>query len=267
MTDVMNRVKEHYHQFKNKNFVLIGLQGSQNYGLGTEHSDVDTKMLVVPTFKDFVHNRKAVSTTKIMPNDEHCDVKDVRLYWSTLRKQNINFVELLFTPWMLVHPDFEVPMQHIFNNREAIARYDTHAAVKCMKGMALEKRKALDHPYPSKEEEMATYGYDPKQLHHILRLKYFMQDYTDGLPYAQCLQSKNKEYLKRVKLNGAGMGYDQAVRRADLVIEEICELADWYRESFDRVIDESVDELLDTILEEMLMIAFKRELKESEETW
>lgn len=54
--DTMHRVLEHYDEaktlFPEDRIVGIFLQGSQNYGLDLPTSDVDTKLIVVPTFQE-----------------------------------------------------------------------------------------------------------------------------------------------------------------------------------------------------------------------
>ena len=96
------RVWDHYKEasdyFDDNQIVGCFLQGSQNYQLDLPSSDVDTKLIVVPSFKDIALNRKPVSTTHIRANEEHTDFKDIRLYMETFRKQNLNFLEILFTP-------------------------------------------------------------------------------------------------------------------------------------------------------------------------
>ena len=81
---IMIRLHEHYLEslqyFPEDQTVGCFLQGSQNYGLDHEESDVDTKLIVVPSFKDICLNRKPVSTTHVRANDEHTDWKDIRLY-------------------------------------------------------------------------------------------------------------------------------------------------------------------------------------------
>ena len=83
-----------------KEWVGLFLQGSQNYNLDYEGSDIDTKVIVIPNFTDFVLNAKPISTTHIMENDEHVDFKDIRLMFDCIKKQNVNFVEILFTPYL-----------------------------------------------------------------------------------------------------------------------------------------------------------------------
>jgi hypothetical protein len=73
----MQRVQGHLDEalthFHKDQIVGIFLQGSQNYGLDTPLSDVDTKLIVVPSFKDIAMNRKPVSTTHVRANEEHTD--------------------------------------------------------------------------------------------------------------------------------------------------------------------------------------------------
>ena len=104
----IDRVMAHYNEsldyFKENEIVGIFLQGSQNYRLDTSNSDVDTKLIVVPSFKDICLNKKPISTTHVLDNNEHLDAKDIRLYCQCFRKQNLNFLEILFTPYYYVNP-------------------------------------------------------------------------------------------------------------------------------------------------------------------
>ena len=72
--------------FDINNIVMLGLQGSQNYDLETETSDIDTKLLVTPTMDDIVYLRQPKSHTHVLPNNEHLDYKDVRLYFNNIKK-------------------------------------------------------------------------------------------------------------------------------------------------------------------------------------
>ena len=107
---IMDGLREHFEEalqyFPKDNIVGIFLQGSQNYELDYEGSDVDTKLIVVPSFKDICLNRKPISTTHVRANDEHTDWKDIRLYMETFRKQNLNFLEILFTDFYINHEHY-----------------------------------------------------------------------------------------------------------------------------------------------------------------
>lgn len=202
---IMKRVQEHcdYLQQKGYEIVFLALQGSQNYKLDVYDddymSDVDTKAVVLPSFEDFVYNRRPVSETIVLENNEHIDVKDVRPMFENYKKQNINFVETLFSKYMIINSKYVDLVKVLLKNREEIAHLNYNQALKCMSGMSMEKLKALKHPYPATKEKIDKLGYDPKQLNHILRINDFIKKYTEGKIYAECLIPDNKEWLIQVK--------------------------------------------------------------------
>lgn len=91
-------------------------------------------------------NAKPLSTTHIMENDEHVDFKDIRLMFDCIKKQNVNFVEILFTPYSIINPEYADLFQPVLDAREEIARYNNYAGMNCIMGMALEKQKAMEPP-------------------------------------------------------------------------------------------------------------------------
>lgn len=159
---IFDRLKSDFDYVTSLGYKVLGvfLQGSQNYGLDYEGSDIDTKAIVIPSFEDFVLNKKPASTTLILPSNEHIDVKDIRLMHECFRKQNINFIEILFTKYRYMNPDYEALYQPMFNNNEKIAHYNNYAAVNCIAGMVYEKHKAMEHPYPTLKDKIEKYGYD-----------------------------------------------------------------------------------------------------------
>ena len=183
--------------------VFIALQGSQNYELDIYEkdymSDVDTKAVILPSFEDFVYNRQLVSKTIVLDNNEHIDVKDVRVMFDTYKKQNVNFIETLFSKFKYINSKYIDIVQELFDNAEEIAHINVNQALRCMAGMSKEKLKALKHPYLTIVDKINKYGYDPKQLHHILRMNDFIRKYASGKPYKECLIPDNREYLINIK--------------------------------------------------------------------
>ena len=53
------------------------------------------------------------------------------------KKQNINFVELLFTQYYVLNPIYEELFAPMLDNAEKIARYNNYARVNCMCGMVV----------------------------------------------------------------------------------------------------------------------------------
>ena len=123
---IMKRVQEHYNYLKEKGFeiVFLALQGSQNYGLDVYDedymSDVDTKAVILPSFEDFVYGRKLYSETLVLENNEHIDVKDIRVMFETYKKQNVNFIETLFTEFKIVNEKYkeDASLEHILRLAE-----------------------------------------------------------------------------------------------------------------------------------------------------
>lgn len=231
MNSVMKRVGDHYMEalsyFEKYQVVGIFLQGSQNYGLEVPNSDVDTKLITVPTFRDIALNRKPVSTTHVRENNEHIDWKDIRLYMDTFRKQNLNFLEILFTPYKMLNATYSAEWNRLVERREDIARMNPWRAVKSMKGIAMEKYFAMEHEYPSKVDILAQYGYDPKQLHHLLRVGEYLDRYIAGESYMDCLHPKFPEHLKEVKLgkynlNEARVIGKEAIDHITAVADKFC---------------------------------------------
>ena len=263
--DIIERLNDHLEEslnrFDKSQIVGIFLQGSQNYNLDLPGSDVDTKLIVVPSFKEIALNKKPVSTTHVRANEEHTDLKDIRLYMETFRKQNLNFLEILFTEFYWINPLYQEQWMRLMRNRERIAHMNEFRAVKSMKGIALEKYHAMEHPYPSKVDILAKYGYDPKQLHHLVRVRDYLERYIKGESYYSCLHPEDemKDYLLSIKRGD----YELAAARdiADREIALVGEIADVFCSSRKDEEDEWVRQLLEDVSYEIMKIAVQEELK------
>lgn len=249
MDKIMERLKSDYNYVSSLGYEVVGvfLQGSQNYELDYENSDIDTKAVVLPSMEDIILNKKPVSTTLILDSNEHIDIKDMRLMFECFKKQNINFLEILFTKYKYINPIYKEEMDILVANNESIARYNNYAAIKSMVGVVLEKYAALEHPYPSIVDKIEKYGYDPKQLHHLLRVNEFIYRYLDGELYKDCLISKQSKYLINVKRSNF-YSLDEARSISKLIVDALKDLKNNYMENNLLVINESVNNLLSSIL-------------------
>lgn len=266
---IMKRVQEHYEYLKSKGYeiVFLALQGSQNYGLdiyGEDYiSDIDTKAVVLPSFEDFVCNKRPVSETLILENNEHIDVKDIRIMFETYKKQNVNYIETLFTEFKVINPKYEESLNVLFENAEEIAHIDVYQAVKCMAGMSKEKLKALQHPYPTIIDKINKFGYDPKQLHHILRMNDFIKKYAIlQKPYKECLIPDDKEYL--IDIKKGILSVDEAVKLAVETDMDTSEVKNWFTGfgTREHVINNKGIEILQKVKYEILKSYFSEILKE-----
>ncbi len=258
--NIFARVVEHSVEVEKcgHNFFFVALQGSWNYDLGYEGSDVDTKALILPSFKDIVLNKQPISTTHIMANNEYCDFKDARLMFQNFWKQNINFLEILFTPWVVVNGEFIEEYNELIEMAENIARYDEKRALNCMCGMAFEKLHALEHPYPTIIDKIKKYGYDGKQMHHIMRMENFMDAYTKGRTYSECLVSFDvfsKEQLMKAKRN------EYSLETARETSKMVCDRMEQRKEFYLNMNPVSVNTSTKEAAEEILYSVFEKKFK------
>jgi predicted nucleotidyltransferase len=252
-TKIYDRLKSDFAYVRKLGYDVFGvfLQGSQNYKLDYAGSDIDTKCIVLPSAEDLILNKPPVSTTLILEDNSHIDLKDIRLMWQHFKKQNINYLEILFTDFIYVPHEYYSFWLDMLRINEEIAHSDNYAAVNCIVGMVLEKHKALCHPYPTLKEKIDKYGYDHNQLHHIIRCREFLDRYIAGISFTDCLIPQDREYLISVK---ADYIYDleQAKAIAKDAVDYVKEVKQNYFDTNERVITENTYSKMDAIMVDIL---------------
>ena len=269
--EIMARVEEHYKylEFLGYEVVCTCLQGSQNYGLDEYSedycSDIDTKSIVLPKLKDFIMASPPVSKVEVMDNDEHAEVKDIRIMFEMFKKMNLSYIELLYSKYVYINPEWVDFIYNLFLYRDEIASYNRNQFIKCIYGMALEKQKALCHPYPNIVHKIQEFGYDGKQLSHCRRLLDFMGKFLDGLPIAACYEVEEPE--KTILMNNKKQldAYGDVLNVAGAKLQ-----CDAYVATLERLKDEALSpvdeinykaaEILDDIKYEILKEQMRREL-------
>ena len=250
--------------------VGIFLYGSQNYNLNYEGSDIDLKAIVIPSINDIVFNNKPISTTIDIP-DGLCDIKDIRLMVQSWRKQNVNFMELLFTEYSYVNPLFYEFFRPLLAARETIVRYNEKRAVDCLRGFVYEKYYRLFKDTPSQHDEITKYGYAAKQLVHMERLASLLEHYMKREPYMECLMVSPEERQKWIDLKTYSpnpLSVDEVKERSQKVIEIVEDNilnAEKYYGFTPSPQNEEVDKILNTFTEKCLKFSFKKELEEDNE--
>ena len=231
---VSARVREHYEYLISAGYEVLftALQGSQNYGLdeySDEYtSDVDTKSIILPSLDDFIYNKEPVSKVRIMPNsEEHAEVKDIRIMFEMFKKENISYIELLYSDYIVINPKYADAVEELFKRRDEIALANVPQFLKCLAGMAHEKDKALCHPYPGIIDKINRYGYDGKQLSHCARLLLYITDFSNGRSIAECYKPAEMykltlmNYKKQLDENGVELSVEEACNRSRAYLEEI----------------------------------------------
>ena len=166
----------------------VSLYGSQNYGLSLDCdgyvSDYDFKCVVLPSLREITEERDYASLTVDFEGGQ-IDIKDIRLFTKLIARMNPAYLEGLLTAYTLVLPDGEAVeamralMPALFAERGAAF---TRACV----GLFEEKAKRMCHPSPAQAENIARYGYDLKQAHHMYRLLVTLREFerTGGMQLA-----------------------------------------------------------------------------------
>lgn len=184
---ILKRLREHLDyvikQGYNEERVLgIFLYGSQNYGFASDKSDIDSKVILLPSFSDFCLMEKAVSKEIHLENKEHIDIKDIRALRQNIMKQNINYTELLYTDYCIINPRYkELFDKYFISSREKIVRMDQNKAIRSIGGQ-------LRHTL-----SQAT-DFDNKKIYNAKRLFFFLEHYINNEPYEKCIRPTGADY-------------------------------------------------------------------------
>ena len=180
MRDPMDALTEHYiaisKDYPDYKILGIFLYGSQNYGLATEDSDVDSIAILIPSVEDIIL-RKPICKEITFENKEHCNIKDIREVVKEWKKQSLQALEILFTDYFMVKPEYVPYWNNFLDIRNDIAHYDVERTFKSISGQA--KQTYLRSPE------------DKKQIANTYRLYYFLRSYLMGCSYKTCLTSNS----------------------------------------------------------------------------
>lgn len=197
---------------KGYNVIYVGLYGSQNYNLQDEYSDIDVKAIILPNLHDVIFRKV---TSKVIECEEgNIDVKDLLTFYDVIKKGNYSYVESIET-------EYSIGDKYI---KQLFSKFKPN--LKSFLGAMHEKRKALTHEYPSKKEEFAKWGFDPKQYHHILRLSDLLSaNYTrimnnePLISFIKYEDDEEREFLIDVKRNLVSYNREYVEKQSDEIIE------------------------------------------------
>lgn len=202
---VRKRLKEHLDEAlqnpKIHDWFMIAVNGSYNYNMDTPQSDIDSKLLVIPSLEQLVNGKSLNYLHCMSDNGEHVEVKDIRHYFATMLKQNINFVETLYAQVWIINPVYMRLFHYLFEMRDVISGCNPIATIHCIQGTVHQKYKQMLQSSPSRAAEIENYGFDRKSLHHLVRCVFFGEYYMDGTSYQECLQNNDVPNIRRMIMN------------------------------------------------------------------
>lgn len=115
------------------------LFGSQNFGYDISTSDKDYLEFVYPTMDDIINN-KMTSYEKYNEDGSITKVKDIRLIYQMIHKQNFNDLQFLFS---IETHDCE-DLQWFFDNRDRLIRYNKLQMLQTNLGFILSENRKGD---------------------------------------------------------------------------------------------------------------------------
>ena len=229
-------ITEHIHlhymecakHYGNNNVWATMLYGSQNYGLDTPDSDIDTKTLLLPDPRDVILGTKMVSTDLQISDGGLSNVKDYRAMFQNYLKGNINFIETLYTKYARVNLDYGDLFMKLRSERDLIANCQPRKLIHMAAGMANQKYTAFEKPFESKKEVLEKYLYDPKQLHHLCRLNLFIENYCTNMDFETALSFHTvRQHIYLYDLKTKPLPYEQAVALKERTMVEINNMVEW----------------------------------------
>ena len=187
MTKIMNHKEAVSKKYPEYQILGIFLYGSQNYNIATDKSDVDTKAIIIPTVEQLAFKPMRTKTIEF-DDGGHCEIMSIVHWVENLKKQNVNFVETLFTQYRWINPFYLNKWKETFlEKREDIANYDKDRMVKSICHQAIN----------------TLSRYDGKSLANGYRFRYFLYNKLKGADYLKCIKVPNplNEYLIELKLD------------------------------------------------------------------
>ena len=173
----------------------------------------------------------------------------------------MNFLEILFTDYFVLNPTYAEQWMRLVEKREEIARMNVHRAVKSMKGIALEKYHAMEHRYPTKIDIIDKYGYDGKQVSHLLRVEDYLERYIAGEAYEDCLTPTPSKRTRIMDYKLQKIPLAEARIEADSVKAHVEQIADAFCAEHPEEEDSTMRELLEDVSYNIMKIAVERELQ------
>lgn len=269
---VRKRLKEHLDEAlqnpKIHDWFMIAVNGSYNYNMDTPQSDIDSKLLVIPSLEQLVNGKSLNYLHCMSDNGEHVEVKDIRHYFATMLKQNINFVETLYAQVWIVNPVYMRLFHYLFEMRDVISGCNPIATIHCIQGTARQKYKQMLQSSPARAADIEEYGFDRKSLHHLVRCVFFGEYYMEGTNYQECLQNNDVPNIRRMIMSlktTTVLNREYAISIAEDMLNGFDEKVDSYLDTIKpfqkdfSVLAADVKDFLDTLAFEIIKQSIAKE--------
>ena len=219
------------------NVLAVMLYGSQNYDLDTIDSDIDVKAILLPSLDDMIQNKSPISTN-IEYENGLIELKDIREFYKTIKKGNPAYLEVLVSDYRYGEGELYKTFEETFCKKNLIDTYVQAIADRFYNacyGMMLQKQKALTHPYPSIQHKIDQYGFDSKQLHHMIRLFNIILETYYNFEYSEVIVANYfaKELMMQIKdMSYFNKSYEENIQDAKEMAKMYISRAELYRPEY-----------------------------------
>lgn len=206
-----------------KGFCFCALYGSQNYGLSSENSDVDVKVAFLPSAQDVLlaPKRQAMTLTKEGSTDNTTLAKDLRDVFLEFYKQNLNFLEVLATPYFHASHEFKPVFDELRARSNEVARYYERGFYLCTCGL-----------FNKLDTDFQKGRFDYKKLVFGLYLRDFVLKYANDVEFKDCFFTHDSEFYRRLKV---GQENEASLQQCMEMWNDAKTKMDWYFEKANKM--------------------------------
>lgn len=210
----------------------IYLQGSQNYRTDHAGSDVDSKFILIPTFRGMLERKKMVYDITTQAG-EKVSIKPLGDYLDLFWKGNINNLEILTTDHYEASSFIE--MLKAENFADTVAKLVEGTLWAASIGMMHQKRKSVEKGTETTKAFVERNGYDPKDAGHLIRINALLERLAVGMPFTEALDlSTHPNFQLYQALRQDGLNTKEPVLdRLDFYLRKSSELRESVRPTDD----------------------------------
>lgn len=231
------------------NVFEVCLIGSQNYGLASCESDIDTIAIVIPSIEDIIQNKCPISLEK-KTKKGICKVKDIRMFSNELRKGNLNAIECLYTPYHMFNDATDTVFKHDYRVlRDGFVSEIFINVIKCLRGHLYNLKRRVE-----KAERVN------KSLAYVYLFEYYVDKLYHGYKFSDILfpDEETRTKIFNVKYGNDVYVYSFAIEKIESVIVEINSIIEHSQQSQE---EHGYTSKVKEMFEDILRDSFRKELE------
>lgn len=215
--------------------------GSMNYGAFYENSDVDTRVVIIPSLKEVCEREKFVNTEEEVEGNKVVYI-DIRNFIKQLCNSSPAALEMIFSPFYYINPLYSDFYAQIYSNREEIGRMNTSKLLKAclgqMKSFSSRKQKSV------------------KDIYHCNRLAYFCTELIKGESLEKCFITPKE--INQIKYADVFQSedYEQCLRDAESIVPQVQKYIDSVSVDSE-ILTKMIDIIYDVLYSTMMKALFK----------